>query len=1087
MNEQSSPPAQVHPLSRGGRSIAHTRFEIVMSKDDYAGFFATAFAARAAHPYEFQRRLAQEPWPDLMDVPTGLGKTAAVVLAWLWKRGWRVEGRRGDLDPTTPRRLVYCLPMRVLVEQTADTTRQWLERLGISGRAGEGRVSMHVLMGGAGHPREAPWAEHPEEDMILVGTQDMLLSRALMRGYGMSRYDWPVHFALLHNDCLWAFDEVQLMGAGLATSTQIDAFRRSFPLGRSSRSLWLSATLNRLWLATVDMRPHVAELASLGIGERDRELAGDRLAAVKSLARADVALRREAAHQSDIDTYLDALAALVLTNHDKSAQTLVIVNRVDRAQQLFRRLRAQRERGADLLVHARFRAAERSAQARSLRDEPTQDRIIVATQAIEAGVDISSKVLVTELAPWASLVQRFGRCNRYGEHNETGARILWLDIEDSADTKPYDAEALQLARAKLAELSSASARDLPATDEPRPLTAVLRRKDLLDLFNTDPDLSGFDVDVSDYVRDTDTPGLQLFWRSFGDDPNQPVPQSRPMREELCPASLAQARAFFKRKGVGLWVWDALDRRWATLTRDPRPGMTLLARAQDGGYDGTVGFDPGLRKPPVTVLEPQAATPPEDFSDDWRSRQIKPIPLPDHLVHVARSAEALCTALGEVAHQGAVVRAGRWHDLGKAHPVFDATMHACELAPAGLLAKSPCRARHRRPFFRHELASMLAWLAQHDGEPDCDLVAYLIVAHHGKVRTSLRAMPTEAAAAGVKRFARGVWEGDSLPSLDFDGERSAETRLQLALMEIGVGEQGPSWAERSLKLLAEHGPFRLAWLETLVRLADWRASRAEQLANVGPDQKNANHELEDSDPGVAPAHPGAAAADPPPAPAEQGGAQHGLRGGAGGPADAGDRTRPPHAATRFVDTALGVLSYSKLAPHLAKRVGALQHAIGEGEFDHRELAEDLFLDLHRGICGDLTPAFAGRWRTTEVLVGSHEPPPAPQVAQQMREYVRDLSARLAHLPAEPDHLWLEALAFAEGRLLSIHPFTDFNGRVTRVFIDWLTRKLALPDVDPTPDEGEATERYLAALRAADHRRWQPLMEIWRERIERGVGR
>ena len=36
--------------------------------------------------------------------------------------------------------------------------------------------------------------------MILIGTQDMLLSRALMRGYGMSRYQWPVHFALLHND-----------------------------------------------------------------------------------------------------------------------------------------------------------------------------------------------------------------------------------------------------------------------------------------------------------------------------------------------------------------------------------------------------------------------------------------------------------------------------------------------------------------------------------------------------------------------------------------------------------------------------------------------------------------------------------------------------------------------------------------------------------------------------------------------------------------------------------------------------------------------------------------------------------------------
>lgn len=88
------------------------------------------------------------------------------------------------------------------------------------------------------------------------------------------------------------------------------------------------------------------------------------------------------------------------------------------------------------------------------------------------------------------------------------------------------------------------------------------------------------------------------------------------------------------------------------------------------------------------------------------------------------------------------------------------------------------------------------------------------------------MPTEEAAEGVKRFARGVWEGDTLPALGFDSEHSRETTLKLALMEIGEGEQGPSWTERTLKLLKQHGPFQLAWLETLVRLADWRASREE---------------------------------------------------------------------------------------------------------------------------------------------------------------------------------------------------------------------------------------------------------------------
>lgn len=1058
-----------------------------MTRDEYADLFAAAFGSPQARPYEYQRRLAHEAWPELLGIPTGLGKTAAVVLAWLFKRGWRPDGGRLTPDGATPRRLVYCLPMRVLVEQTSDAVRGWLQALGVAGGSGQSRVSVHVLLGGAEDVRQATWAEYPEEDAILIGTQDMLLSRALMRGYGMSRYQWPVHFALLHSDALWAFDEVQLMGAGLATSTQLEAFRRSFALGSASRSIWLSATMNRNWFATVDMKPHVAVMSSLSLGEQDKQQAGARLAAVKALASSEVCLTSAAANKAGLEAYLDALAGVVLRQHDDRAQTIVIVNRVARAQQLFRRLRAARPGRNDMLVHARFRSAERSAQARRMRDEPAAGRIIVATQAIEAGVDISSKVLISELAPWASMVQRFGRCNRYGEHNEHGARVLWVDVEDEADAKPYDTDALRASRMKLQGLTSASARDLPATDEARPLTAVLRRKDLLDLFNTDPDMSGFDVDVSDYIRDSDSPGVQVFWRTFDEDPNSPETQPAPGRAELCPASIGQVRGLFRRKDASLWSWDALDRCWIALKRDPRPGMTLLARSADGGYDDIFGLDPASKKPPVTPLAPTASVIDEDFSDDWRSHQNKPVALVEHLAHVARHADELCAAVGEATHRGSVVRAGRWHDVGKAHPVFDRTMHACALAPAGLLAKSPCKARHSRKFFRHELASMLAWLAQHDEDAEADLIAYLVLAHHGKVRTSLRAVPTETADRGVKRFARGVWEGDTLPELAFDGEVSAETPLALALMEIGVGEQGPSWSERSLKLLEAHGPFHLAWLETLVRVADWRASRAEQLAVAGEERNNATDELDRSHPPVAPADPRAAAGDSPSAPAGQGGSQHGLRGRTGGSADAGARTRPPHAATRHLETTLGILSYSELAPHLARRVEAVQHAIGEGELEGLELSEDLFLELHRRICGDLTPAFAGRWRTTDVVVGDPEPPPAFQVAQHMRDFVRDLSVRLEHLPTEPNDLWLEALAFAEGRFLSIHPFVDFNGRVARLLADWLAQRLGLPDVDPTPEDAKAVERYLSALRAADRRDWRPLMEIWRERIERGAVR
>lgn len=488
----------------------------------------------------------------------------------------------------------------------------------------------------------------------------------------------------------------------------------------------------------------------------------------------------------------------------------------------------QRNKRGDLLIHARFRAEERSRQAQRLYEEDSTDRIVVATQAIEAGVDVSARTLITELAPWPSLVQRFGRCNRYGEHNSSGASIIWVDIEDHEDlSSPYDVESLALARKKLISLDRADPEHLPRTDTERPLTAVLRRKDLLDLFNTDPDLSGFDVDVSDYIRDSGLPGVHVFWREFKDDPNTPA-EGKPHRAELCPISMSQAKDIHKR---GAWVWDTLDARWIKLESSPRPGMTLLLRASDGGYDQIIGFDATQNTRPVPVVQPPAAQVQrqieESFGNDESSRQTKPIELAEHLRHVAQRAKELCALVGEDADCAAVVRAARWHDVGKAHPVFQASMYSCKGQEVGktFLAKSDCPGpvRHQRKFFRHELASMLAWLDQHDGEADADLVAYLIAAHHGKVRLSLRAMPTEPPAANGKRFARGIWEGDILPAVVFDGERSEATVLRLALMEIGEGEQGPSWAERTLKLLEQYGPFRLAWLEALVRLADWRAS------------------------------------------------------------------------------------------------------------------------------------------------------------------------------------------------------------------------------------------------------------------------
>lgn len=194
----------------------------------------------------------------------------------------------------------------------------------------------------------------------------------------------------------------------------------------------------------------------------------------------------------------------------------------------------------------------------------------------------------------------------------------------------------------------------------------------------------------------------------------------------------------------------------------------------------------------------------------------------------------------------------------------------------------------------------------------------------------------------------------------------------------------------------------------------------------------------------------------------------------------DHTTPPGHATRTVQTTRGLLTYAQLAPLLAERVLVVEQQIASAGFTSRSLDADFLRQLHAAIAGDLVPDWAGEWRTVAVQVGTHEPPPPHEIPLSMRNYADDLMTRLANPAGD---LLLEALAFAEGRLLTIHPFRDFNGRVTRLFLRELLRRLDLPPVDLVPIISGDESLYFAALRAGDKLDWCPLMAIWRQRLER----
>src|SRR5690606_37811148 len=111
------------------------------------------------------------------------------------------------------------------------------------------------------------------------------------------------------------------------------------------------------------------------------------------------------------------------------------------------------------------------------------------------------------------------------------------------------------------------------------------------------------------------------------------------------------------------------------------------------------------------------------------------------------------------------------------------------------------------------------------------------------------------------------------------------------------------------------------------------------------------------------------------------------------------------------------------------------------------------------------------------------PPAHLLHAEMRNYTLDLAARLGggiDLDLLPEHL-----AFAEGRLLSVHPFLDFNGRTARVWLWEILRRLDLPPVELAPTAPAAAAAFIAALRAADQRDYRPLADLWRARLAAGA--
>jgi len=154
--------------------------------------------------------------------------------------------------------------------------------------------------------------------------------------------------------------------------------------------------------------------------------------------------RKQKKYKITLESYnsenkIDKIYQLIKQNCFNRA--LIIFDTVEDAISFYRKLEAKEK----ILIHSRFSINDR-AQKASMLESSTGKIIIVGTQAIEAGLDISTDLIISEIAPPNSLIQRFGRFLRRDE--KSGSAYIWYEssLLENADKnlyKVYDKELIK--------------------------------------------------------------------------------------------------------------------------------------------------------------------------------------------------------------------------------------------------------------------------------------------------------------------------------------------------------------------------------------------------------------------------------------------------------------------------------------------------------------------------------------------------------------------------------------------------------------------------------------------------------------------
>lgn len=379
-----------------GGAMTHPEDGATERDASYKTFFSGL--TQKPEPYAYQRRMATHLCSSARDVlltaPTGCGKTWATLGPFLYAR---------SIGRPFADRVLYVLPLRALASSLKKEMEEAIRDLGL-------QVSVTIQTGDQSDD------ELFDRGDIIFTTIDQLLSSYLHIPVSLPKRLANLNAGALVG-ALIVFDEAHLLEPERALRTLLHLMDSHAGLARFVvATATFSSPAKRSLLASFRGR-------MIEEGPRQEEEVG----AIPVLAQKRRAWTRK-------EGPLSATAVRAL---HRGGRTLVVVNTVRKAQEIGQSLLKDPPEGAHILVlHSRFFPHDRAAIEEHLTPlygpkAGAANVILVATQVVEAGLDLSADLLLTELAPVNALVQRAGRCARYAAPRHEG-EVVVFDLEQDS-------------------------------------------------------------------------------------------------------------------------------------------------------------------------------------------------------------------------------------------------------------------------------------------------------------------------------------------------------------------------------------------------------------------------------------------------------------------------------------------------------------------------------------------------------------------------------------------------------------------------------------------------------------------------------